>query len=187
MSIILAIDPGKTVGWAQYSLEQSRPIASDNYEVGCLSGDGLDSRLPHPELLAPPDYIVIERPVGQGPTRPEMVDCGIVAGELWANVREMWPQVPRRWLQRAHVRRHLQEAVYGTISVRNDSSVWAAVVSLHGEGSDRRGRKGTKQDLPVEPGPLAGVTSHARAAVALAVAFGLRHGLWTPPAQAAGL
>lgn len=187
MTIILAIDPGKTIGFAQYDLERSRPIHHGNYEVTDLSGDGLDSRLPMPELCAPPDYIVIERPVGQGPTRPEMVDCGIVAGELWASVRELWPGVPRFWLRRTQVRRHLQDAVYGTITVRTDATVWAAVVSLHGEGSDRRGRKATKQDPGVEPGPLGGVSSHSRAAVATAVAFALRHGLWKWPVQPAGL
>jgi hypothetical protein len=187
MTIILAIDPGKTIGWAQYDPEHIRPIASGNYEVTDLSGDGLDSRLPAPAYLPPPDYIVIERPVGQGPTRPEMVDCGIVAGELWASARELWPWVPRRWLRRVHVRQCLQEAVHGTILVRNDSAVWAAVVALHGDGSDRRGRKATKKDPGVEPGPLAGVSSHARAAVATAVAFALRHGLWKPPTQATGL
>jgi len=178
MTIILAIDPGKTTGWASYYLEGRRPVGSGSQLCHGIATDELDARLVPDEVGPPPDLIVIERPKGYGPTRPEMVDCGIVAGELWAQARDEWGDAPRYWMDRIEVRKTLQQAVHSAIHVRNDATAWAALVHLHGEGSDARGRKATKKVPGVEPGPLAGITSHSRAALAVAVAFAIKRGLW---------
>lgn len=143
--LILGIDPGATTGWCAYDAVRRSAVAS-----GCFPRD----EVPHGW---PPDIVVIERPVAHGPTRPEVVECARIEGMLFERFSGV---KPTHELTRLQVRQRLQAALHGTIRVFNDSTVWAAVVQLHG------GAAAAKIAFPK-------VKSHARAALAVAVAWTL--------------
>lgn len=160
---ILGIDPGQTTGWCLYD--------TSGFVLECGHAEGAD--LLFPSTYA--DAVVIERPKGQGPTRPQVVECGIVYGILLADLsRNM--SCPVDSLYRYDVRKALTEATHGTVRVVNDATAWAALVALHGPESARKStiRKGVAQD---NGGPLGCVTGHARAALAVAVAWKLLRGV----------
>lgn len=146
---ILGIDPGVKSGWAIY----------DSVSRGVVDGGEFDE-FALPEFSHRVDVAVLERPVGMGPTRPQMVHCGYVAGRLAERMRRF---VRSEELTRLQVCQGLTAAMYGQILVRNDATVWAALKHLH--GGEQAGKKG---------GPLFGVKSHGRAALAVAVALSLR-------------
>jgi len=157
---ILGVDPGVTTGWAHYDSEAKAVIS-----CGHFNGHEVEN-LPSDALTA---TVVIERPKGYGPTRPQLVDCGYVAGRLveWFGG---CMECETRELTRLEACKALTAAVHGEVNVRNDSTAWAALVLLHGEGSDRKPKK--RKGVVVEAGgAIGGVTSHARAALAVAVAF----------------
>lgn len=149
--IVLGIDPGATTGWCAYDGEGRRALAS-----GCFR----DYRVDHDVMVRarmPNVVVVIERPKGYGPTRPELVDCGYVCGRL----AEQFDMVnaPAE-ITRIDVKNALRTATHGEVPVKNDSGVWAALLLLH--GGESAAKKG---------GPLHGVRSHGRAALAVAVAW----------------
>jgi hypothetical protein len=153
---ILGIDPGATTGWCVYDTEARRVIASAHLA---------SFEMPPLDLPCRPDYAVLERPRGYGPTRPQVVDCAYVAGRLVERVqRELYLDVHE--LERREICRRLSDAMHGTVNVRNDATAWAALLALH--GGDGAAKKG---------GPLHGVRSHERAALAVAFA-------WLLPARA---
>ncbi len=148
---ILGIDPGVTTGWCRYDSTRACVIQA---------GEFPDFRFPEPtEWLAEVDVAVIERPKGYGPTRPQLVDCGYVAGRIVGELRQFEAV---RELTRLEVCKSLTAAMSGEIRCRNDSTVWAALLHLH--GGELAGKKG---------GPLYGVKAHARAALAVAFVWGL--------------
>jgi hypothetical protein len=149
---ILGIDPGATSGFCVYDADARRALYSGKFSE-CAVFSGVNG-----PRLAGVANAVVERPKGYGPTRPAVVDCAYVAGRIVErlcdfNVHE---------LTRIEVKNILRDATHGEVSVKNDAGVWAALKLLHGEGCDKKG------------GSLYGVTSHARAALAVAVAWGLR-------------
>lgn len=153
---ILGIDPGATTGWCLYDSVARRVIAAGDFdEHRCAA---MWAACCQRKLTV--HAIVMERPKGYGPTRPQLVDCGYVAGRIagWftsggCNVEE---------LTRIEVKNTLREATHGEVSLKNDACVWAALKLLHGEGCDKKG------------GALHGVRAHERAALAVAVAWALR-------------
>lgn len=151
MTTILGIDPGATSGWCIYDATARTVVASGQF-------DGF--AFPHGGLLGA-DLCAQERPKGYGPTRPQLVDCGYVAGRLAQQCEGLWLDRYRE-LTRLEVCRALSDAVHGVIRVRNDATAWAALLELHG-GADAA-KKG---------GPLHGVKAHGRAALAVAVACSL--------------
>ncbi len=165
--IILGIDPGATTGWCLYDSGDRHVIAS-----GSDRDIGVVAELHHAMLLEHVDDIAIERPKGYGPTRPQVVDCAYVCGWIAATLDAHGFEVHE--LVRRDVCAILTDAVHGVVRVKNDATAWAALVLLHGEGSDRKLKK-RKGVVVEEGGAIGGVTSHARAALAVAVAFALRH------------
>lgn len=157
--IVLGIDPGQVTGWCTYDTDTRRVVAAGKF-------DGYDVQGCHGIA----DVVVIERPKGQGPTFPQVVEAGIAFGYLlrWAETK--WPRV--HWLFRYDVKRILREATLGEVTPTNDASVWAALKLLHGEGCDK---KPTKKNP--EGGAIGRVSSHERAALAVAVAWALREGV----------
>lgn len=163
---ILGIDPGATTGWVVYAVDSKAVIDQGEFPGADCSQEMLT-------YLENCGYVVLERPRGQGPTRPQVVECGIVFGMLYQRAL-MHPgtrhDLEVTWLYRLDVCKRLTAALHGTISVRNDSTAWAALVALHGDRSDFRGRK--KKGAYIEqPGPIGICTGHARAALATAVAL----------------
>ena len=164
MNLITGIDPGVTTGWCCYDPEAKRVVAS-----GLFKNEHIDIPI---SWLRVSTNIVIERPQGYGHTRPEMVDCGIVAGQIHERLRLHQPQTHAvvEWLTRREVKKILSEATLRDIVVKDDKSAWAALKLLHGEGCDKKG------------GSLYGVKSHGRAALAVAVAWAHRStSLLSPP------
>lgn len=148
---ILGIDPGAKTGWCVYDSVQGRVIGR---------GVVVEADLRTTECDIYFDECVIERPKGYGPTRPQLVDCGWVAGRLYEKIRAKSNSATHT-MTRLDVCKALTEATHGEVRVRNDATAWAALKLLHGEGCDKKG------------GALHGVRSHERAALAIAVAFSL--------------
>lgn len=173
MTTILAIDPGKTSGWVHYDLKSRSPIGYGNFEGH-----------QYPPFVADDakwaDHVVFEG--------MERVHAGIypdtvtAAYHLGRMVERMSLALGRPVVEmdRHIVKQILTDATLGSVRVKNDTTAWAAMILMHGEGCDAKGRKGNakKGIAAVEPGILAGVSGHARAALAVAVAFAIREGLW---------
>lgn len=156
----LGLDPGAGSGWCVYDYTAKRVVDGGTFR---------DAEMPEEVLRYLPQVtnVVIERPRGQGPTRPQVVECGIVFGRLFESCRRV--VLSTAWLYRLDVCQRLSDAVHGTIHVRNDATAWAALVALFGPGSDSRG-KTRRGEWLVPPGPLGLIHSHSRAALAVAVA-----------------
>lgn len=155
---ILGIDPGATTGWCVYDTEARRVLAA-----GQFRGEEVTDELHRARSNA--DRVVLERPVAHGPTRPQVVDCAWIAGRLAE-------RLCAETLTRREVKLALTAATQRDVVVTDDATAWAALVLLHGEGSDAKPtmRKGVEV---ASGGALGRVTAHERAAVALAVAWEL--------------
>lgn len=175
--MIIGIDPGATTGWCIYDPKSRRAIecgAFAGHDYGGTSFD-IEANATGPGAIT---AMVLERPKGYGPTRPQLVDCGYVAGRLVERLARRDSVRPRvvNELTRLEVCKAITAAVHGQINVRNDATAWAALLLLH--GGEEAGRKAKhKKGVQIEPpGALGIVTGHARAALAVAVAWSLQQG-----------
>ena len=159
---ILGVDPGTTSGWCVYDTEARCAVASGQFvehefiAAGRELVTGADLRTVFDFV----DLAVVERPKGYGPTRPQVVDCAYVAGRIVQKL--IAARIETAELERREVCRRLTDAMFGEVRVRNDATAWAALLALH--GGEAAAEKG---------GPLYGVRSHGRAALAVAVAWAL--------------
>ena len=159
---LLGIDPGATTGWCEYSSHSRTVVSSGMFPASQLDVPG--------HVFHRCGAVIVERPVAQGATRPQVVDCAYTSGILVGRLREQLGADRVHEMTRLDVRRTLQELVHGTVRVKDDRSVWAALVVIHGEGSDQRPR--TRKGEEIDPGGAIGrVRSHERAALAVAVAW----------------
>ncbi len=151
---VLGIDPGTQTGWVHYDGAEHRVLAH---------GQVVEHMVP----LCGPEFdqciAVVERPKGYGPTRPQLVDCGYVAGRIVQKL--IGARIETVEMTRLEVCKALSESSHGEVRVRNDATAWAALLLLH--GGEQSAKKG---------GPLHGVRAHERAALAVAVAWWLTHG-----------
>ena len=155
---ILGIDPGATTGWVLYDSEAKRVL-----EAGCFRGAEHSVELG--AAVCRSERLVIEKPVAYGPTRPDVVECAWVAGILF---HRFGCEV----MTRREVKRILTDATNRDVRVVDDATAWAALVLLHGEGSE------VKPTKTREGGSIGRVTTHERAALALVVAWLMARGLW---------
>lgn len=162
---ILGIDPGATSGWCLYD--------TAGYIVGSGEFPGDDFfAIPGPMFRC--DAAVLERPVAHGPTRPQVVDCAWIAGQLWRDMQGMVGREMAHHITRLDVRKALTACTHGVVRVTNDATAWAALVLLHGDDSDRKPKR--KKGVVIDAGgPLGEVRGHARAALATAYAWSLLH------------
>lgn len=163
--IILGIDPGTTTGWCIYDEDKQTAIAAgqfDEHHTDFANYTGLVTD------------VVIERPKGQGPTRPQVVECGITFGRIIEWASRKWHPTHVHEMLRYDIKSILSSATHGEIHVKNDATAWAALVLLHGDGSGvkPRSRKGEVVDVG---GCIGIVKSHERAALAAAVAWSLKY------------
>lgn len=156
---ILGIDPGERSGWAIYDSSKRRVLASGEFDMA--SFDGVD--------VSGVEHIVIEDIVPYGPSYPEVVTSAKVGARLSERLASFCEVTD---LERRDVKRILTDATLGEVTVKNDATAWAALRMLF---QDLRPRKGTA---------LYGIKGHARAALAVAVAFALREA--APLARAEG-
>tara|TARA_R110000868_G_scaffold279747_1_gene539801 strand:- start:53 stop:571 length:519 start_codon:yes stop_codon:yes gene_type:complete len=167
---LLGVDPGAKTGWCCYDVDARCVVDAGHFD---------EHHIPYPmpdswrHVLA----VAIERPKGYGPTFPQVVDCAYVCGRLVAELANEL-RVPVQERLRREVYKALTQAIDGEVHVRTDATVWAALRIIH--GGDNAGDKGKlpdKKGLGGRPaGPLAGVSSHARAALAVAVVVGCLEG-----------
>lgn len=158
--ILLGIDPGKTTGWCAYDVEARTVIEGGEFPEHLVAWQG---------TMTKADAIVIERPRVFPGSPPAMGDCCITAGILWHKLMTLHRRVPL-WITRDEVRKRLTKATYGTIHVVNDATTWAALKQVHG-GEDSAKKARVKKGKIVAPaGAIGSITSHARAALAAAVA-----------------
>ena len=151
---ILGLDPGTKTGWCVYDTDTRSAVAGGEFPEWRQDID--TGRV---------DAVVLERPRGQGPTFPQVVEAGIVFGYLLRWAEQKWSVVD--WLYRLDVKRALRDATMGEITPHNDTTVWAALKMLH--GGHECDRKASKKLGPA--GPLGNISSHARAACAVAYAW----------------
>lgn len=158
--LILGIDPGACTGWCLYDSEAKRVVSCGTFRGAEYSIDMFQAK-------GGADALVIEKPVAYGPTRPEVVECAFVAGLLCQRFE-------CECMTRREVKQLLTDATNRDVRVVDDASAWAALVLLHGEGSDQKPSKKR------EGGCIGRVTSHERAALALVVAWAIANGHWKP-------
>ena len=164
--IILGIDPGKAIGLCLYDTDARRVVVAESAEA--LTVDDALHR-----LLPACDLVCIERPRVYGMGGNEMADtieqCGWLirrcGGMPVAATLDGVGGAFLHWGDRVYTceRRGALKALSDVIGldVRKDAGVWAALVTLHGgEGAAKKG------------GPLHGVRSHERAALAVAWSLG---------------
>ncbi len=168
---VLGLDPGATTGWCLYV-----DTDAGRYVEACGEFDRHDDCGVLREHGPRADAVVIEsmhKP--RGSIYPATVLSAITEGRLQERVVRATGQEP--WLISRHdVKLELTAATQRTAVVVDDKTAWAALVLLHGDDSARKPkrRKGVVVDAG---GPLGLVTGHARAALAVAVAFVLRRSL----------
>lgn len=171
MTRILGIDPGATTGWCLY-------VDTDmgRYVEACGEFDSHKCGSVVHKYAKEADYVVVEslfKPHGN--IYPATVVSAITEGRLVEGIareRGFDPDL----MTRHDVKKILTAATHRTMIATDDKTVWRALVLLHGDGSDRKPkRKGGK--VVDEGGPLGRVTGHARAALAVAVAYVLRQGM----------
>lgn len=157
---LFAIDPGCT---------QSAIVALD-FAAGALPAITQAEILPNLELLeylrfSDPDGIVlvIEKIEGMGmAVGVETFETVFWSGRFAEAWRGRWDRISRR-----DVKLHLCGQ-----SRAKDGNVWQALVDLWGgSAAVLRATKGTKSKPGREPGPLAGIHSHTRAALAVGVTW----------------
>lgn len=173
--MILGIDPGATTGWCLYDPTLRRAIECGEFDGHDYGGTAFDLAS-HGAGHSAIESIVIERPRGYGAmARPQLIDCGYVCGRMVERLARRDSLRPREIheLTRLDVCKALTAAVHGQINVRNDSTAWAALLLLHGDDAGRKAK--VKRGVEIAPaGALGIVTGHARAALAVAVAWSLR-------------
>lgn len=159
---ILGIDPGATTGWCVYDAIPGAVLARGRFP-------GWQIDVPS-SLYGGLEAVVVEKPEPHGATYPQVVECAYATGRLVAFLLGLCPRVHE--VSRRVVRRTLQDAVHGTVRVKDDRTVWDALVMLHGEGCDRK-PKVRKGEVVESGGCIGSVSSHERAALAVAVAYHL--------------
>lgn len=159
--IVLGIDPGATTGWVLYDTALRVAIASGDFR-----GDDVPADVPSVGI----DRVVIESlHEPRGNIYPAVVQAGITQGHIERQMRGL----PQQRITRAEVKAVLTEATLREPVVRDDKTAWQALVALH--GGEQAAKKG---------GPLHGVKSHQRAALAAVVAWCIRERLFVPAGAA---
>jgi hypothetical protein len=176
---ILGIDPGTNkTGWCVYDTLQNAAVAAGEVDNSISLGFHVWCDVLRQMCVGyfRIEHVIIERPVGQGPTRPVMVDCGIVFGRIESACESAFPAMDCVSLTRLQVCKALSAPFHGTLHVKNDSTAWAALVALHGgKHAESRGKR-KKGVLVEQPGALGVCSGHAKAALAVAVAWHLMNG-----------
>lgn len=161
---ILGVDPGQSIGLCLYDADQRRVLeASTVKQVADVVYD-----------LWTCDVIVVERLVPHGASYPQVVTASFIAGRLLERAAAHMGVLHAVELTRHEVRRELQDATHGSVRVKDDPSVWAALVLLHGgQEAARKPRK--RKGVIVDDGGAIGLpVAHERAALAVAVAYALK-------------
>jgi len=150
MTVVFAIDPGPVVsGWVLYNTEDERVLAAgveSNGEVLWRVG------------MSTAQAMLCERFEARG---MPLGDSSITTIYWSGRFHQAWDG-PAHFIRRRDVKLHL----CGTARAK-DSNVNAAIWDRFSGGKGMRAAKGTK----AKPGPLYGVTSHALAALAVAVTW----------------
>lgn len=163
MTLILGIDPGsKTTGWCLYDSETKRVLESGEFYKADKSAAFIRQLARPIEIPANEDFLVVieslEEP--RASVYADTVRTAIVEGMLRERLASVGFQAIL--LSRHDVKSILTAATLNEVVCRKDKDVWAAIKLMHGDECHRKG------------GAIYGVKGHARAALAVAVAFWLR-------------
>jgi len=179
---ILGIDPGATIGLCVYDTETRRAVWADQYTALGAAMAGIS----YARLWKGAEVIGIERAriygAGGASVANTIEQVGWLLASLGASLPDSSAAIVRcggdvHTLERRAVVSALTAAVGQ--SVKGDAGVWQALCTLHPGGGQRpvAGKPATRSKPAVdavEAGPLFGVSSHARAALAVAWTLG-RH------------
>ena len=155
--IVLAIDPGPTTcGVVLYDSEAKRVLYSESAATVAEVIARIDSRAPIGEPQWP--LIAIERVQAQGQSGASLLRTSEVVGRCWEAA------LGRGYRVRLVYRREVLKALDVTGRGSRDAMVRARLIEIH--GGHKVAAVGTKK----APGPCYGVSSHAWAALGVAVA-----------------
>jgi hypothetical protein len=177
---ILGIDPGATIGLAVYDTETRRAVWADQYTALGAAMAGIS----YARLWKGAEVIGIERAriygAGGASVANTIEQVGWLLASLGASLPDSSAAIVRcggdvHTLERRAVVSALTAAVGQ--SVKGDAGVWQALCTLHPGAAQRpvAGKPATRTKPAVdavEAGPLYGVSSHARAALAVAWTLG---------------
>jgi hypothetical protein len=177
---ILGIDPGATIGLCVYDTETRRVVCSEQYTdlIRAMS------QVAYLDDVHNVDAIGIERAriygAGGASVANTIEQVGWLLASLGASLPDSSAAIVRcggdvHTLERRAVVSALSTAVGQ--SVKGDAGVWQALCTLHPGAAQRpvaaKPATRTKPSVDaVEAGPLFGVSSHARAALAVAWTLG---------------
>ena len=180
--IIIGIDPGATIGIAVYDTTAGRVLYSGQY---CDSVEASDHAM-HLTAVHKAHAIGIERAriygAGGAHVANTIEQVGWLLGRFQASLPAGSEAIQQcDWLRWTVERRAVIKALSAEMgeSVKGDAGVWQALCRVHPDAVRRPvvGKPATRTKPAVEAveaGPLYGVSSHARAALAVAWALG-RH------------
>jgi hypothetical protein len=177
---ILGIDPGATIGLCVYDTETRLAVWADQYTALGAAMAGIS----YARLWKGAEVIGIERAriygAGGASVANTIEQVGWLLASLGANLPDSSAAIVRcgadvHTLERRAVVSALTAAVGQ--SVKGDAGVWQALCTLHPGAAQRPvAAKPATRSKPavdaVEAGPLFGVSSHARAALAVAWTLG---------------
>ena len=177
---ILGIDPGATIGLCVYDTETRRAVWADQ----CTALGAAMAGISYARLWKGAEVIGIERAriygAGGASVANTIEQVGWLLASLGASLPDSSAAIVRcgadvHTLERRAVVSALTAAVGQ--SVKGDAGVWQALCTLHPGGGQRpvAGKPATRSKPAVdavEAGPLYGVSSHARAALAVAWTLG---------------
>lgn len=168
-SLLCGVDPGEKTGWCLYDPNGKRVI-----EAGMTERYELSARM---EIAVhDAEIVVIESMIEpRAGIYPQTVKSAIYEGRLHERIVNRRGIDDIELLSRHDAKLILTDATLNEVRAVDDKNVWRALCLLHGDGADRKAK--VKKGVVVEPGgPLAGVRSHERAALAVAVAAFLKKG-----------
>jgi hypothetical protein len=177
---ILGIDPGATIGLCVYDTETRRAVWADQYTALGAAMAGIS----YARLWKGAEVVGIERAriygAGGASVANTIEQVGWLLASLGASLPDSSAAIVRcggdvHTLERRAVVSALTAAVGQ--SVKGDAGVWQALCTLHPGAAQRpvAGKPATRTKAAVdavEAGPLYGVSSHARAALAVAWTLG---------------
>jgi hypothetical protein len=156
MTYIIGIDPGPSESGVVLYNSEDRSIRYASVLPNCDLKDELDGGwfTDYPDNCVP--TVAIEFPCFYGKScaiGKDVLDTAAVVGQF--------EEITRAWHPRRITRREVRMHLCGTMR-SGDAQVWAAILDRYG---GRKAAVGTKK----APGPLYGVRSHARSALAVAL------------------
>lgn len=158
----MGVDPGATTGWCLWDSESKTVAACGEFAKHLCSVEFIVA-LDQTNLAVVEGFSDVHAGI-----YPETVQPAVTCGRLLEFIERR--DIKCQEISRMETKRQLELAIRKEFRVLKDKDVWGALQLLHGPGSADKPR--VKKGVEVTPGGvLARVRDHARAALAVAVAW----------------